>query len=464
MIKQKNLLLISLLIVMTVGLVVILSPVPNTIHAEADSVDTSWEATHQEISTGAPYAIRPAIAATQDGNTIIVVYSTKMAGDSSQTLYYSFSNANGESGSWKKNTRIYNNTSGEDATKAHVVFDQDNRAHVVWTEGLGIAYVKSISSNLNDGFGAVTIFPNAPALDPGAIAPKVVTYGNHVHLIWAEGDSSSAEPERKEQNIYHRHSTNGGTSWGTTYSTPNKVTYTAVRHTNPAVTVDESGHLHVLYEKRFAVGLTIREQITYAKGTLKNDVISWTDEADHVDITKDMTIGLPNFDVLEPDIIYTNGRLDASVTQRFDAALGKEKQQYVYHIGCADSCGTESNWIATRVSSTVLYVDVSPYSLASSIINVGNCLHISFDGKQGISSDYSEQIFMTSSCNNWGDNREELTVDDETRSIVPASTSQSNWWGYVVYEDFEGSANDENKQVFFVRNKPALYLPIILKK
>jgi hypothetical protein len=483
MIKHKNLLLIISLLLMTIGLMVTISEHPVDLYADTDdttALASNWESNHQQVSQGSPFAISPTIAAAPDGKTVLVVYSSAAALNGTQNIYYSFSNNNGQSGSWTKNQQL-NNTAAT-SSQAHVIFDQSNRAHVVWVEDSGsfsrIAYAKSVSSNLNDGFGAVTVFPNIPGAVSGEAEtsdPKVVTYGsNIVHVIWAES-KSDAEPD---PNIYHRQSTTGGEpidgsdsnkGWGSTYATPNSVTTYPIRHKNPVVAVDDSGNLHVLYEKRVLfLPLDIRELIMYVQGTVNNNgIVAWpVSEDTHTSITSSMSTGTPDFDVVEPDILFSNGRLDTSVTKRYVLpTTPSEKIQYVFYIGCTQSCENEANWSSTQIVDRVSYLDASPYSSTSSITRLGSCVNILFDGKVSTSPQDSERIFLSDSCaGGWGGIAAELTNNDESRSIQPDSASQNGWWNYVVYEDFVGDAENENKQILFVRNSPALYLPIIVKR
>lgn len=456
MINRKNLLLLSLLLLTIIGLVISISGRPDAIHADSDETTataSSWEDAHQQVSVGAPFAISPSIAASPDGKTVLVVYSSAVAVSSPQNLYYSFSTKNGQLGSWTKHRPL--NNSSATSSKANVTFDQSNRAHVVWTEGASIAYAKSVSSNLNDGFGSVTVFPNIVGTAPEAATPKVITFGNNVHIIWAEGKGNDADPD---PDIYHRQSTNGGS----TFNTPNAITIDGLSHKNPTVTVDNAGNLHVLYEKPGIFGVSLREQIRYAKGTFSNNSITWPNEVTHPNITANMSSGTPDFEVVEPDIIYTNGRLETSVTQRsVHTSEPSKKYQNVFNISCAGSCENESNWSPTQVSDRIYYLDAEPYSLTSSIISLGGCLNIAFDGKV---LNGSEQIFLGYRCSGWGIPTELTGNDESSRTIQPAAASQNNWWGYVVYEEFVGDDVNANKQVFFIRNKPAVYLPMIIKK
>lgn len=454
--SERKTLLLGILVFGLIGLVWTASQTTNPALADTKEITNNW-VTAEDVSVGASYAIRPSVAAAPNGKTVIVTYSGKSGGDTKDNTYYSFSNNNGKSGSWTKNSPLYPQPdSTEESSQTNVIFDQNNKAHVVWIEGLGIAYANSTSGNLGNPFTNVWIAPNPPASDPGASNPRVVTYGNHVHIIWAEGDTSSGTPQKINPNIYHIHSSNGGATWGAV----NAITFNTVKSESPAVAVDDAGNLHVVYQQQTI--MPTHNNIKYAKGTFNGSAITWSTEANQVDITSKIPVGA--FSMVEPSIIYSNGRLDVSVTQKYDSPNpndDSESQQYVYHIYCKSACTNANNWYPQRASNTPLYISITPQNLASSIIRVNGCTNIIYDGKvsPGEQND-SEQVFENSSCSGWGIPNE-LTDNDESRSIQPAAASQNNWWIYVVYEEFTEQGDAE--KIYFIRNIPGVYLPVIIR-
>ncbi|MBE2224810.1 MAG: hypothetical protein IAF02_24935, partial [Anaerolineae bacterium] len=359
--------------------------------------------------------------------------------------------------SWTKHREVYPASAAE-SNYVDATFDQTNRAHVVWVEGSGLAYANS--SNLGSGFGNYKFFTKL-STNSVAYNPKVVTYGNNVHIIWSEGGDFSGTPEEVGPNIYHvQYYKNNLNVWG--WSDITAVTYNTVQSEKPAFAVDPAGNLHVVYQQQVDAS---HYNILYAKGTFNGSTITWEPESNHAVITSNIPAGA--YTMVEPSILYSNGRLEVSATQVFDAPNPKEAASYIYYITCDTSCNESNNWDATRISeangglTSALYVDITPSNIVSSIVRLGSCTSIVFDGKVTSTQDDKEQIFDSSSCNGWGDGRTELTENDESRTIQPVATTQYGWWMYVVYEEFVNL--DSSEKIYFMRNIPSVYLPMISK-
>jgi hypothetical protein len=56
--------------------------------------------------------------------------------------------------------------------------------------------------------------------------------------------------------------------------------------------------------------------------------------------------------------------------------------------------------------------------------------------------------------------RDQVTAAS-VRSINPAMTSANNWWLFMAYEQV--SADSSIREIYFVRNQPAIYLPTVSK-
>lgn len=443
--NSKIILTISLLTFSIFGLVLFASYVGEEVYAEAEAVSGRWDP-RLEISVGTTNAIRPALAAAPNGKTVLVTYTD----DNQNNPYYSFSTNNGKAGSWTFHRSIYP-TSTTPSSQTAVTFDKNNKAHVVWIENTGLAYANS--SNLSTGFSTPKLFTD-PLVDPGSdvLNPQVITFNNHVHII---GIAKAVEPY-----VFHVHSADGGATW----KAAQYVTNFLPKVDRPDVAVDTAGNLHVVYNgQKYLPPATLLDSVSYALGSFNGSVVSWT-LTNHIDITTKMP-ATTDYNVIEPSIVYTNGRLEVSVTQQYKPAnpnLRHEARQFVYHIHCNGSCLTAANWNAQQVSGQVLYIDNEPYNLTSDIGKLGNCSFTVFDGKISTTQNDREQIFSSSSCNGWGSGRSEMTINDESRSIQPAIATQNNWWMYVVYEEFESSTVNNHK-IYFMRNIPGVYLPMIRK-
>lgn len=450
MMKRNTFLLLSILTASMIGLVSLFSSRPSAVQAEQNVVASGNWGTEFEISTGSARAQRPAIATAPNGKTVLVTY-IEPSSDAVSNVKYSFSTNNGKAGSWQTNRPIHTATAKK-SEQTHVAFDQNNKAHVVWVEDSRLAYANS--SNLSSGFGTPKYFSASPAV-PGANNPFVITYGNTtVHIIWAEGDTGNPGP-----NIKHVQSTNGGSSWGsTTFITDNNV-----QSEKPSAAVDADGNLYIVYQQqaRFSGG-NILNDIFYVKGTRNGSSFTWSTPTN---INSKIPAGA--FTMVEPSIIYNNGRLEVSATQQFPNSVNaKEAPYFIQYITCTTSCGNSNNWNPEVISEPdgsgeALFVDITPSNIVSSIVKLGTCTTIVFDGKVSFTQDDSEQIFNSSSCNSWGNGRQDLTFNDESRSIQPVAATQNNWWMYVAYEEFVNEGNAE--KIYFIGNIPAVYLPVITK-
>lgn len=433
--KNKTNFCIYILLITLFSIAIVASHSTQNVNAENEAVDGNWDA-HLIISEGE--AIRPAIAVAPNGKTVIVTYTESNLGDP----YYSFSTNFGKSNSWTKHKAVY--SSAASSAQPDVAMDNSNNAHVVWVENGGLAYKKI--NNLSAGTGPIIKFFADSIIDAGSgvLNPHIVIYNQFVHIIGIT-DSGSLFTD-----AFHVYSTDGGANW----SSANYITNHPLTVERPAVTVDSNGSLHVVYNQQVLPNLL--RSVNYAKGTLNGSVITWN-PANHIDITGKIPAG--NYEILEPSIIYANGRLEVSATQKNDPASGLNSPQYVYYFQCAGTCTNANNWNPLRISGTTLYINESPHEVISSIVRLGSCINVVFDGKRTSLSGSSEQVYTSSNCNGWGNGRQELTPDDQTRRIQPAAATHNNWYMYVAYEEFSNTSH----KVYFVRNIPGVYLPVIIK-
>jgi hypothetical protein len=86
----------------------------------------------------------------------------------------------------------------------------------------------------------------------------IVDSNNHIHLVW-EDDTPGTEE------IYHKKSTDGGTTWGT-----KRLTYNAGTSFYAAITIDSYNHIHLVWMDSSAANL----EIYYKKSTTAGD--TWT--------------------------------------------------------------------------------------------------------------------------------------------------------------------------------------------
>lgn len=420
-------------------------------HASKNSVQSDW-ADAIKISGDATSAVRPAISSSPNGNTVLVAYSGKSGGEN-QDPYYSYSDTNGESGSWQMHNIVDSSTS-DVSQHIHAAFDIQGYAHLTWREGSRLAYAKSISDNdLGSGFTRF-LFDNSDS--PDVLNPVVATDESLVHIIWAE--KNSVNPAH---NIFHIFSQDDGDNWPT-YAQKTKISYNqdVLQTESPAAAIDNDGNLHVVYQQQSDL---VENRIFYSKGTVSYDSeseeydVDWSEEGDIVEISH-MIDFEHRFDLNAPEIVFNQGRIDVSASYQ---KIG-ENEHFIFHFYCTSNCAIASNWKTSGIiSGSKLEVNETPGNLTSSIVSVGGCPEVIFDGMNPSNGFNNEQLWNVGRCQSWS-NWSNLTPED-LRAIRPAAEMQKNkWWLYVAYEKY---VDESTNEVYFMRTRPetAVFLPIIKK-
>jgi hypothetical protein len=91
---------------------------------------------------------------------------------------------------------------------------------------------------------------------------------------------------------------------------------------------------------------------------------------------------------------------------------------------------------------------------------IGNCTYVYFHGIQG-STTNNERIWGVNSCSGWASSARDQVTTSGVRSIYPSLIAANNWWVYLTYEQTNTSGTV--REIYFIRNQPAIYLPTILK-
>lgn len=420
-----------------------------TAHARNNSVQPDWS-TAEKVSGDATLAEKPIVTSSPNGDTVLVAYSGKSSGNPNQDPYYSYSNLNGESGSWQKHN-IVDSTSNSVSEHIHATFDEQGYAHLIWREGASLAYAKSNSNNnLGSGF-TKHLFDDIPATSK-ILNPIVATYGSFVHIFWVESINNQAT------NIYHNVSDDHGASWQS-YSDKNKLSenFNVYLTDSPAVQLDNDGNFHLVYQQESA---TLENKIYYINGS-----VSYNAGADKYEVNKSQAVDITHmfdftarFHFVDPDITYQNGRIDVSATLYFQ----NENQNYIYHFYCTSKCDESASWYTSdAISGSALEVNITPSNITSSLVSAGGCPIVIYDGKRPSNEFGNEQLWNVAKCQGWN-NWSELTIP-QIRAIRPSAEMQENgWWLYAAYEKYIDGTTDE---VYFMRVAPetALYLPVIIK-
>lgn len=368
----------------------------------------------------------PSVAAAPNSKEVIVAYiSQRSAVDENTDPYYHDSSNNGAT--FPGSPAPINTNTSTEAIDVAVTFDNSNVAHALWIEATSsddrqLRYAKEsswpTSSNLR-----------ASVTNPGVIfTPRIVASGsNTLDIVWAQSSSGIIT------DIYHARSTNGGSSW----STSKVILDTNDLSQSPDLAV-ANGVIHVVWSE----GL-INAKVNYAQST--NGGSSWSTP---IQISNRSSAT----NALEPSIIANGSVVQVAFTNRLSA-----NDQFVHFLRCNSNCTNINNWISSNnpVSGTKVGANVGdPFDVASTIAQVGVCTHLYFHGVQ---TGANEQVIGLDSCGNWSSSARDVITSSDIRALNPDLATQNNWWVYLVYED------KTNEQIKFLRNLPALYLPLIRK-
>lgn len=377
-------------------------------------------------------AQRPIISVAPNGNLIVVYLKQLSVNDLDTDPFFRKSTDGGTT--WSTPARIYSSTAT--SRQVDVAFDNSNRAHAVWTENnnqLWYARDNAWASN-----GARQLFSSAQILIE---SPKLAVDSSGIlHLVWFQANIN-------DENVLYSRSTDGGASW----SAPVKVSNSTGASQSPALAVDSSNRVHVIWEEQ--VGGT-EYQINYSRrGT--NGI--WSTPIGISTVVTGIT------SAREPKIIVQGNLVIVAFEDRTVT-----NQQALYYLECTTNCttspATNASWKSQLVTVQAYTVkDTDPSFLVPQLVSVGGCKVLFFSGIIGNSSTNNEKIFLSNSCDGFTSNpiieavNNSLGAND--RAIKPSAIAVNNWTTFVAYERKGLTRSD----VYFVKSIPGLYLPVVVK-
>lgn len=433
-----------LLSAVMLGAVLLVSQTVAAVPAAPDAPDgtPNWEG---EISiTNNTYGSRlPVITAAANSKTVIVGFLRQMSSAENDTdAYYSRSTNNGRT--WSAPARI--RTASSQAKGLDVTLDANSVGHAVWIEettgppltlSLRYASQSSWASNQSIQLSSVT--------DNIILFPKIVATGNNtLTVVWAETDGANVR-------LFYKRSINGGSNWGA----KTLVGGADVKHLDLAA--DSNGNLHLVWEDGVFVNPVLFPEIHYAKGTGSGSTISWTTT------TTPISNKSGPLNPIEPKIAVDDA-LHVSFTDRVS-----DQQQDIHYISCQinRNCTQLGNWQNAQngnpiMSTLGVNLNNPDFSINSTVFTTGGCAFTYFYGKR--SGNINEEILGLNSCDGWRNGSLDVVTSPNTiRYISPDATDQFGWWSYITYEEIVSEGPPQIRQIRFVRNIPALYLPVVIK-
>lgn len=412
--------------------------------APAES-DPRWDSIGRISQTsGITGAIQPSLAASANGSKVIVVYSGILGGDNSDhDVYYSTSTNYGAS--FPAKARIHQSAGvAFDSSLIDVAISPNNKGHAVWVEEVGD--IPRIVYKYEDNWGSNTTnlrVISQPTLPVVVAEPRIVAKNNsRLDVVWSQGEATT------NVNIYHAYSTS---STGVTWQGKAPIIDTSNTSRLPDIAIDASGNYHVVWEEG-----PDPTRIFYLRGVPSGNAVNWS-VAEELNISqKSITNGTA---ATQPKI-YTDGNVLHVTYTNF---VSKD-QQYVHHLQCNGNCSNLANWFAVGnpISGQVLGAKAAdPFDVISTIGQVGRCTFVYFHGIQGSSLLNNERIWGVNSCGNWAASARDQVTSSGVRAINPAMVSANSWWLFMAYEQV--NTDSSLREVYFVRNDPAIYLPLIRK-
>ena len=117
-----------------------------------------------------------------------------------------------------------------------IAVDSTNQLHVIWSEAIGgygeIFYKSSTDSGISWSFSKRLTWNSGDSTLPYL----AVDSGDNLHVVWSDDSFGNYE-------IFHKKSTNGGTSW----TAPNRLVWTSGITWQPRIAIDSGNNLHVVY-------------------------------------------------------------------------------------------------------------------------------------------------------------------------------------------------------------------------
>jgi hypothetical protein len=188
----------------------------------------TWSSSKRLTSTSGSSA-NPAIV-VGSSDKLHVVWEDSTPGN--LEIFYKKSTDGGAT--WSTSKRL-TSTSGSSRNPAIVVGSSGN-LHLVWdddtTGNSEIYYKKSTDGGATWSTDKRLTFTSGFSYFPDIAIDST----NHIHVVWE--DSTPGNPE-----IYYRRSTDGGATW----STDKRLTWTSGESASPAISIDLSGNLHVVW-------------------------------------------------------------------------------------------------------------------------------------------------------------------------------------------------------------------------
>jgi hypothetical protein len=379
------------------------------------------------ISPGSPNgAFVPIIKAAPNG-TLMVMYRHQTAGGINNPRFTQSSNGGS---SWSSPAFV--RQTGTDIPQVTFDYDSSSVAHAIYRTETNIIHA---TPNQWPGQGtAIVSTVSDSVLDPDLeVAPD-----DKVHAVWAQKGQAT------QLAIIHAYSSTGGASWTISPALSDN----AEKSSNPAISVDESGNVYVVWEER-AFNATVGDFVTeirFKKGTWAGNSLTFQ--------ANSTTLSDPNINSFRPEVVAANNMVHVSYMRQ-----NSEEEQYAMYTKFNGS--TWSTPIDTTNNNPVSVNQSDPFFLIAAMAFCNNNVYLYYHG--ALTSVEKEQILGSNSDDGWFF-REEVT-ETTTRSVNPSIVCVGDNI-YMAFNRIEESGpNINTTQVYFISASGGVnFLPAIFTK
>ncbi|MDJ0753201.1 MAG: hypothetical protein QNJ45_06765 [Ardenticatenaceae bacterium] len=420
------------LIPLLLGLVFVLGT-----HADEDAVDETWP-TGSEISESARDHSNPVIARAPSGEMMVVYarwVSGNTTGEDSDPVYL-VSTPGQEGNTWSDPDAIVA-TPNTGTVSPKVVYDAQNRAHVVWIENTPTLNTVFYARWAGGAFGA---FKSVGSYNLPVNQVDVAVSGSTVLIAWDEGS-----------NVRYALSTNSGTSFTAEASAfsgqPNPYLWVNLA-------VDSNGVFHVGLEKQ---EIGNKRNVYYGR---RNANGTWQDP---IQVSTDDPVLQNSY---SPDVVVADGKVNMAFTYRTPT---NPQNFAVFMRSCpiSSACNTGSLWSEqSNISGQFLTVNnTDPTDLIPELFTVSDEMFLYFHGVASSGGAQNEQVWTTKSCKSWAEGGSVPVTQSQVRSTNPQgiaykAAGQVSFTLFTIYEDPDAHA------VMFAKTTLACYanfLPTIVR-
>jgi len=315
---------------------------------------------------------------------------------------------------WQADVRLTNNSASSLTSKnnAWCIASSGNTVHAVWYDQRNsflnweIYYKRSTDGGVTWGADTRLTYDSSDSR-----YPSIAVSGQDVHVVWYDNRNSMLDYE-----IYYKHSTDGGTTWGA----ETRLTNDPNDSRNPSVAVSGSNVSVVWYDNRDG-----NNEIYYKRST--NNGVSWGADTR---LTNDVSDSqLPS--------IAVSGLFVHVVWQDNNSSYGLE----IYYKNSTNGGATWGT--NTRLTNNLAISQSPSISVSGSTVSV-----VWEDNRDGNYEIYYKR--STNGGTNWG---ADTRLTNQSANSLQSSVTASGSAVHVVWEDDRAGFN--NWEIYYIRSTNA---------